>query len=182
MPGSDGFPVVGLRGRLILHPASAVRDRHHVGQQPFRDGVVVREFQPAMWGWTPHYGLLEVRARMDLSPRSMAGVWMVGLEDEPTRCAEILIFEVFGDALAEDGDGPSAAVGMGLRPFRDPAITDSFEAPRVPIDVTEHHVYAADWRPGPGRLPGRRRTGEERRAGAGLPDADDGRRVRLPGS
>ena len=118
------------------------------GQQPFREGLVVREFQPAQRGWTPHHGLLEIRARMDLSPRSMAGVWMVGLEDEPTRCAEILIFEVFGDALAEDGDGPSAAVGMGLRPFRDPAITDSFEAPRVEIDVTEHHVYAADWRPG----------------------------------
>jgi beta-glucanase (GH16 family) len=119
-----------------------------VGQQPFRDGVVVREFQPGMWGWTPHYGLLEVRARMDLSPRSMAGVWMSGLEDDPTRSAEILIFEVFGDALREDGDGPSAAVGIGLRPFRDPAIAESFEAPRVPIDVAEHHVYAADWRPG----------------------------------
>ena len=70
-----------------------------VGQQPFRDGAVVREFQPAHWGWTPHYGLLEVRARMDLSPRSMAAVWMVGLEDEPARCAEICIFEVFGEAL-----------------------------------------------------------------------------------
>jgi Glycosyl hydrolases family 16 len=119
-----------------------------VGQQPFRDGMVVREFQRTMWGWTPHHGLLEVRARMDLSPRSMAGVWMVGLEDEPTRCGEILIFEVFGDALAADGNGPSADVGMGLRPFRDPAITDSFEAPRVEIDVTEPHVYAVDWRPG----------------------------------
>ena len=37
---------------------------------------------------------------------------------------------------------------MGLRPFRDPQITDAFDAPRVTIDVTEHHVYAADWRPG----------------------------------
>jgi hypothetical protein len=27
-----------------------------------------REFQPAHWGWTPEYGLFEVRARMDLSP------------------------------------------------------------------------------------------------------------------
>jgi len=115
-----------------------------VGQQPFRDGLVVREFQPAHWGWTPHYGLLEVRARMDLSPRSMASVWMVGLEDEPTRCAEICIFEVFGDAL-EPG---SAAVGMGVHPFRDPAITDEFAAERMAIDVTEFHVYAADWRPG----------------------------------
>jgi Glycosyl hydrolases family 16 len=115
-----------------------------VGQQPYREGVVVREFQPARWGWTPHYGLLEVRARMDLSPRSMAGVWMAGIEDTPTRSGEILLFEVFGDAL-DDG---MAAVGMGVRPFRDPALTDGFEAPRIPIDVTEHHVYAADWKPG----------------------------------
>jgi hypothetical protein len=115
-----------------------------VGQQPFRDGLVVREAQPTLWGWTPHHGLLEVRARMEISPRSMAGVWMSGLEDEPTRSAEILLFEVFGNAL-EDG---TAAVGMGTRRFRDPAITGDFEAPRLAIDVAEHHVYAADWKPG----------------------------------
>jgi Glycosyl hydrolases family 16 len=119
-----------------------------IGQQPFRDGAVVREFQPTHWGWTPHYGLLEVRARMELSPRSMAAVWMVGLEDEPTRCAEICIFEVFGDALQDDDGRPTAAVGMGVHPFRDPALTDEFAAPRVAIDVAEPHVYAADWRPG----------------------------------
>jgi len=71
-------------------------------------------------------------------------VWMVGLEDEPTRCAEICIFEVFGDAL----EAGTAAVGMGVHPFRDPAITDEFAAPRVPIDVAEFHVFAADWQPG----------------------------------
>ena len=41
-----------------------------------------------------------------------------------------------------------AAVGMGVHPFRDPAITDEFAAERVAIDVTEFHVYAADWQPG----------------------------------
>jgi hypothetical protein len=118
------------------------------GQQPFRDGLVVREFQPAHWGWTAHHGLLEVRARMDLSPRSMAAVWMVGLEEEPSRSAEICIFEVFGDALETRDGVPTAAVGMGVHPFRDPALTDEFDAPRVAIDVAEHHVYAADWRAG----------------------------------
>ncbi|HEV2875462.1 MAG TPA: glycoside hydrolase family 16 protein [Thermoleophilaceae bacterium] len=119
-----------------------------IGQQPFRDGAVVREHQPAQWGWTPEYGLLEVRARMDISPRSMAAVWMVGLEDEPERCAEICIFEVFGDALEHGDGGPSAAVGMGVHPFRDPAITDEFDTPRLSIDVAEPHLYAAEWRPG----------------------------------
>jgi glycosyl hydrolase family 16 len=111
-----------------------------IGQQPFREGLVVREHQPAQSGWTPEHGVLEVRARMDLSPRSMASVWMVGLEDRPERCGEICIFEVFGDA--------PAAIGMGVHPFRDPTLTDEFAAPRMAIDVAEHHVYAADWRPG----------------------------------
>jgi hypothetical protein len=119
-----------------------------IGQQPYRDGVVVREFQPAHWGWTPEYGLLEVRARMELSPRSMAAVWMVGLEDQPSRSGEICIFEVFGDAISAEDGVPTAAVGMGVHPFRDPAITDDFAAPRLAIDVSEFHVYAADWRAG----------------------------------
>jgi Glycosyl hydrolases family 16 len=119
-----------------------------VGQQPFRDGQVVRERQPTHWGWTPYHGVLEVRARMELSPRSMASVWMVGLEDEPERCGEICVFEVFGDALATDGGRPAAAVGMGVHRFRDPALTDEFAAEPLAIDVADVHVYAADWRPG----------------------------------
>jgi Glycosyl hydrolases family 16 len=115
-----------------------------VGQLPFRDDLVVREFQPALWGWTPRYGRLEVRARMDLTPRSMASVWMAGLEDEPERSGEINVFEVFGDAM-EDA---TAAVGSGIKRFRDPALTEEFDAPRLAIDVAEPHVYAADWRPG----------------------------------
>jgi Glycosyl hydrolases family 16 len=118
-----------------------------IGQQPFREGLVVREAQDTWWGWTPEYGRLEVRARMELSPRSMAGVWMSGLEDQPERSAEILIFEVFGDALASDGGRPTAEVGMGTRRFRDPAITGEFVAPRLDVDVSEFHVYAAEWRP-----------------------------------
>jgi len=116
-----------------------------VGQQPFRDGQTVREAQATHWGWTPHHGTLEVRARMDLSPRSMASVWMVGLEDEPDRCGEICVFEVFGDAV---DPGRTAAVGMGVHPFRDPALTDDFAAPRLELDVAEPHTYAAEWRPG----------------------------------
>src|ERR671925_1084029 len=110
-----------------------------VGQQPFRDGAVVREYQPAHWGWTPEYGLLEVRARMDLSPRSMAAVWMVGLEDEPTRSGEICIFEVFGDTLEGEAGGSSPGVGRGVPPFRDPAVTNSVDTSRPAIDVAEPH-------------------------------------------
>jgi hypothetical protein len=139
----DSLRVSGIQSGVFSGPVGST-----IGQQPFRDGAVVREHQPTQWGWTPRYGLLEVRARMEVSPRSMAAVWMVGLEDEPARCAEICIFEVFGDALQDDGARPTAAVGMGLHPFRDPAISDEFAAERVALDVTEFHVYAAGWRPG----------------------------------
>ena len=119
---------------------SGVQSGSLSGQQPFRDGQRVRSEEPAWWGVTPHYGRLEVRARMELSPRSMASVWMVGIEDEPHRSGEICLFEVFGDA--------PDAVGMGIHPFRDPALSDDFVAPQLGIDVREPHVYGADWRPG----------------------------------
>ena len=111
-----------------------------IGQLPFREGLTVREHQPTQWGWTPEFGTIEVRARMDLSPRSMASVWLAGLEDRPERSGEINLFEVFGDA--------PTAIGAGIKPFRDPSLTDGFDAPTLAIDVSEHHVYAADWRPG----------------------------------
>jgi hypothetical protein len=119
---------------------SGIQSGVHSLQQPFREGQEVREPQQTRWGWTPEYGLLEMCARMDLSPRSMASVWMVGLEDEPERCGEICIFEVFGDA--------PTAVGSGIHRFRDPALTEEFSAPEMDIDVSAFHVYAADWQPG----------------------------------
>lgn len=128
--------VSGIQSGVFSGPVGST-----VGQQPFRDGLVVREHQPVQWGWTPHHGRLEVRARMDLSPRSMASVWMVGLEDEPARCGEICIFEVFGETI----DNGRAAVGMGIHPFRDADLTEEFSAPPRDVDVAEFHVYAADW-------------------------------------
>jgi hypothetical protein len=129
--------VSGIQSGVWSGPLGGAR-----GQQPF-DGAVVREEQETLWGWTPEYGRLEIRARMELSPRSMAAVWMVGLEDEPDRCGEICVFEVFGNAV-RDG---SAEVGMGVHAFRDPALAEEWDAPRLALDVTAHHVYAAEWRP-----------------------------------
>jgi hypothetical protein len=123
---------------------SGVQSGARDGQLAFRDGLRVREHQPAWQGVTPRYGRIEIRARMELSPRSMASVWLAGIEDEPHRCGEICVFEIFGDAL--DG-AASAAVGMGIKHFRDPALTWDFEAPRLPIDVRAPHDYAADWGP-----------------------------------
>ena len=115
-----------------------------IGQQPLPGGSTVREEQTRFEGLLPRYGTLAMRARMTISPRSMAAWWMVGFEDRPERSAEICVFEVFGDAVEV---GRSAAVGMGLHPFRDPRITDDFAAVPLPIDVAEPHDYAVRWTP-----------------------------------
>lgn len=112
-----------------------------IGQQPLDGGSVVREEQETFWGFTPSSGRLDMRARAVITPRSMVAWWMVGLEDVPTRCAEICVFEIFGDAVQPG----SAEVGMGLKKFRDPDVTEDFAAPRLPIDVSEFHDYTVDW-------------------------------------
>ena len=118
-----------------------------MGQQPFREGQVVLEEQPEQWGWTPSGGTVELRARMVLSPRSMAALWMVGREQVPEESAEICVVEVFGEAVERSASGAAAAVGMGLHAFRDPGVTEDFEAPRVPVDVADWHTYAVRWGP-----------------------------------
>ncbi|MET0694189.1 MAG: glycoside hydrolase family 16 protein [Propionibacteriaceae bacterium] len=135
--------VSGLQSGVFSGPVGST-----IGQQPVRNGALVREEQITQWGWTPSYGLLEIQARMSLTPRSMAAVWMVGCETQPEQSAEICIFEVFGDALQDGTEGPSAAVGMGVHPFRDPAVTEEWEAVRLPLVVTQPHRYAAEWQPG----------------------------------
>src|SRR5215218_67641 len=51
-----------------------------IGQQPYCDGLTVREEQEAFWGWTPQRGYIE-----------MVALWLAGLEDEPQRSAEICV-------------------------------------------------------------------------------------------
>ena len=112
-----------------------------VGQQPFREGQVVREEQPRFAGLLVDGGRVEIRCRADLSPRSMASLWMVGFEDRPERCGEICVFEVFGRSV-RDG---TAEVGCGLHAFRDPDLAEDFAAPRLEVDVATWHTYAVTW-------------------------------------
>jgi hypothetical protein len=139
LPGEHSPPlrVSGIQSGNLSGPVGST-----LGQQPWRDGAVVREQQDAFLGWTPDHGHLELRARAVVTPRSMVAWWLVGLEDVPDRCAEICVAEIFGDAVEP---GVSAAVGMGLHAFRDPRVTEDFQAVRLPIDVAEFHTYAVDW-------------------------------------
>ena len=115
-----------------------------VGQQPFRDELRVREEQPRLRGYTPHYARVEVRMRGSVTPRSMFAFWMSGIEDQPGRSGEICVAEIFGSGI---GAG-TAEVGMGIHRFRDPALVEEFSVQPLTIDVSEFHTYAVDWRPG----------------------------------
>jgi len=118
------------------------------GQQPFREGLVVREEQPARWGFTPHYGRVEVECRAVIGPRSMFSAWMVGVEDTPERSGEICLVEVFGETVRTDVSGEIwADVGSGIHPFRDSSLREEFRAEPTAIDVREFHRYAVEWSP-----------------------------------
>jgi len=112
-----------------------------IGQQPFRDGLRVREAQEEFRGCLVDRGTVGMRASLYLSPRSMASLWLVGFEDEPERSGELCVMEVFGRDVEED----EALVGMGFHAFRDPRLAEDFERIRLPIDVTEPHAYEAHW-------------------------------------
>ena len=129
--------VSGIQSGNFSGPAGST-----VGQQPFRDGLTVLEEQETFRGWSPRSGYIELRARGILTERSMVAFWMSGFEDRPERSAEICVSEMFGKAVVA---GTSTAVGVGLKPFRDPDVAWDFEAVRLPIDVSEFHSYAVDW-------------------------------------
>ncbi|MFB9313784.1 glycoside hydrolase family 16 protein [Nocardioides plantarum] len=140
-PGDHEPPlrVSGIQSASWSGPVGSPR-----GQQRFREGQVVREEQPRFDGWLPRGGTVGARASMRLSPRSMAALWLSGLEDDDDqlRCGELCVFEVFGKDVVP---GRSAALGVGIKAFRDPALTQDFAAPRVAVDVTEEHDYAVRW-------------------------------------
>jgi hypothetical protein len=114
-----------------------------VGQLQFAPGLTVREEQPARALYTPRYGLFEIRLRGVADPANMVALWMIGYEDVPERSGEILICEVFGREMSPEG----ARIGMGIRPWADPSLSDGFEFVRVDIDPGEPHWYAAEWTP-----------------------------------
>ncbi len=77
IPPSQGLWCAGDHGPPLRVPESR-RARSGpvgstIGQQPYRDGVTVREQQETFWGWTPEQGYIEIRARGVVSPWSMFG-------------------------------------------------------------------------------------------------------------
>jgi hypothetical protein len=115
-----------------------------IGQHRFTTAARVREAQPNVRLYTPHFGRIELRARANDDPNVMVALWMIGYEDEPERSAEICVCEIFG----RDVEPHQATIGVGLHPFGDRSIIDDFSRVTLPIDARAFHVYAADWSPG----------------------------------
>jgi len=115
----------------------------HLGQHRFHPDAVVTEVQEERRLYTPHHGVVELRARAGADPHAMVALWMIGFEDTPERSAEICVCEIFGHEVSPG----HALVGMGVHPFGDPRITDDFEKVPLALDVTEPHDYAAEWTP-----------------------------------
>jgi Glycosyl hydrolases family 16 len=113
------------------------------GQHRFNPAAVVRQGGLDRRLYTPRYGRMELRAKATDDPRCMVALWLIGVEDEPARSAEICVCEIFGRDVLPD----RATVGVGVHPFGDPAIVDDFSRVTVPIDAREFHVYAAEWTP-----------------------------------
>ena len=141
---SEGVHETPLRVSCIQSAGFSGPVGSTIGGQPFRKGLTVAEEQPALWGYIPHGGHIELRARGVVTARSMFAFWLSGIEDEPDRSGEICVMEIFGDAV-RDG---SADVGIGVKKLGDPKLTQEFSADPLPIDPAELHTYAVDWRPG----------------------------------
>jgi hypothetical protein len=90
--------------------------------------------------------LLSPGTLLALALITVAALWLAGFEDdaEQLQCGELCVFEIFGKDLGPVEEA-SAEVGVGVKAFRDPALTQDFSAPRLPIDVVEPHLYAVEW-------------------------------------
>ena len=112
-----------------------------IGQHRTDERMWVVEEQPTRRLVTPDRGVVEMRAAWAPHADAMVALWMIGFEDVPERSAEICVCEIFGSEVV---DG-RALIGMGVRPFGDPRLTDEFAKVAVDIHVDDWHSYATCW-------------------------------------
>ena len=131
--------VSGIQSGSFSGPVGSTR-----GQQRFREGQVVREEQPRLEGWLPASGHVEIRCRMTLSPRSMGALWLAGFEDdeEQLQLRRAVRRRDLRQVRARRARARSA---WASRRSATPALTQDFDAPRLPIDPADFHTYAVDW-------------------------------------
>lgn len=113
------------------------------GQHKFNEKCIVREEQISHKKYLPQYGYLEIRAKVPDTVSNVAAFWMIGYEEQPEQSAEICIVEIKGCNVEKE----SSIIGYGIHRFNDPALEEAFHEERFNMDVTQFHIYAADWGP-----------------------------------
>jgi hypothetical protein len=113
-----------------------------IGQHKFfNPECVVREEQKMEQKYVPQYGYFEIRAKFKATKSNVIALWMIGFEDTPEKSAEICIMEIKGWNIKKD----KAKIGMGIHKFNDPELEEDFSEDEHRIDVTQFHIYAAEW-------------------------------------
>lgn len=115
------------------------------GQHRFAQNATVCHGPHDIRLYTPTYGRFEIRCTASDDPRVLVALWMIGIEDLPERSAEICVVEIFGRDVRPDG---TAEIGVGVRPYGDPAVVNDFDRVVVPVDVRQPQDYAVEWTPG----------------------------------
>lgn len=117
----------------------------NIGQHKFFNPskCVVREEQTNQQNYLPQYGYFEIRAKALNSASNVVSLWMIGYEDQPERSSELCIFEVKGASVSKK----QATIGYGIHKFNDPLLIEEFYEDTFAIDVTNFHIYAAEWLP-----------------------------------
>jgi hypothetical protein len=113
-----------------------------VGQHKFfNPNCVVREEQKIEQKFVPQYGYFEMRAKFAASKSEVVALWMIGFEDTPEKSSELCIMEIKGWNIKMN----KAKIGMGIHKFNDPKLLEDFSENEYKIDVTEFHIYSAEW-------------------------------------
>lgn len=111
------------------------------GQHRFDARLRVTEAQEAARLYVPHYGLVEMRAKMEVGTRQLAALWMIGFEDRPDDCGEITIMEIRGEDIGPAG----TRLVHGIKPIHDPRLQAELWDDRLPLDPGGFHRYGAEW-------------------------------------
>lgn len=127
----------GLQTGIFSGPLGSSR-----GQSRHRPDLTVRTPQPTRHLYTPSGGVVEATLRAVADPTIMLAFWLVGVEDRsPEDSGEICVAELFGDAIGADG----SEIRTGIKAHDDPRLHDDMVRPRLDLDATDWHRYAAEW-------------------------------------
>jgi len=111
------------------------------GQLRFNGNLRVVTELPSKKLYTPVYGTFEIRAKASLTSNTMASFWMMGFEEQPEDSGEITVMEIFG----RNNTSSTTTLGTGVKQGTDTSLATEYHEDKLPFDVSDWHVYAAEW-------------------------------------